>query len=131
MVEYLIRLPWPPKQTSANAANQGNYLGKARAAKAYKRDCATLCMAQGVRKMGGDLLEVEVIFCPPKNVGRFDLDNTLGRCKQGLDAVSEAIGVDDGLWQRMVLSRGQKSKDGAVLVHVKPMAVLPVTGTIS
>lgn len=116
MVERLIRLPWPPTKSSPNGP-QGDFRGKAQAGKKYKSACAHACMAQGVRGMLGPVT-VEVTFCPP-TARAYDLDNALARIKRGLDAVSDAIGVDDADWLSMSLVRGDKVKGGAVLVHVK------------
>lgn len=116
MREYLIRLPWPPQGTSPNGS-QGKWRDKADAAKAYKLTCGNECMAQAVRPMPA-VASVEITFHPPRR-GRFDLDNMLARAKQGLDAVAEAIGVDDGDWPEIRLLRGDKAADGCVMVHIK------------
>ena len=118
-MEILIRLPWPPAGTSPNGAH-GHWAAKSNAARSYKATCGWECKAQGVRPIGSDAVSVEVTFHPPRN-GRFDLDNALARCKQGLDAVAEAIGVDDADWREMRLKRGDKVKGGCVLVHVRPV----------
>jgi crossover junction endodeoxyribonuclease RusA len=133
MAEILIRLPWPPAKTSPNASRQGDWRAKSNAARSYKTSCGWECKAQGVRAIGSDTVSVEVTFHPPRN-GRFDLDNALARCKQGLDAVAEAIGVDDALWSDMHLRRGDKVKGGCVLVHVRPsqgVQEIPHRGTVS
>jgi len=114
-MEQLIRLPWPPSKSSLNGS-QGDWRGKADAGKEYKATCAQECMAQRIRPMSAPVV-VHVTFYPP-TARRYDLDNALARMKRGLDAVSEAIGVDDADWQSMHLHRGEKVKGGAVLVHV-------------
>lgn len=119
MRKTLIRLPWPPTKTSKNGS-QGDFRGKAKAAKDYKATCAKECWAQQVRRVEHDAVSVHVTFYPPRNY-RFDLDNMLSRAKQGLDAVAEAIGVDDADWHEMHLSRGEKVKGGAVLIEVGPV----------
>jgi crossover junction endodeoxyribonuclease RusA len=115
--EYLIRLPWPPTKSSPNGS-QGDFYGKASAGKSYKKQCAVECMAQGVRPILAGSVSVEVTFHPP-TARAYDLDNMLARCKRGLDAVAEAIRVDDADWQAVDLRRGEKVKGGAVLVHVR------------
>ena len=62
-------------------------------------------------------VEVNIIFCPPDNRRR-DLDGCLARIKRGLDALSEAIGVDDSRWNVITLERGDKTPGGAVIVSV-------------
>lgn len=114
-----VQLPWPPAATSANASGQGKWRRKADAARDYKSDCAILCKAARVPFLDAPAADVTVIFCPPRN-GRFDLDNLVGRAKQGLDAVAEAVGIDDGKWSSMMLERGEKTPGGAVHVYVTP-----------
>lgn len=119
--EYLIRLPWPPAKSSPNGS-QGDFHGKARAGRSYKADCGWICKAQAVQPFGPSVggVHVEVTFHPP-TAHAYDLDNMLARCKRGLDAVAEAIGVDDRDWLSMRLERGDKVKGGAVLVRVRPV----------
>lgn len=118
--EVLIRLPWPPAKTSANASRQGDYLGKARAAKSYRTTCAWECKAQCVRPIEaeGDI-SVLITYYPPTR-HRVDWDNLANRAKQGWDAVAEAIGVDDSRWWPVTSQKGEPVKGGAVLVHIKP-----------
>lgn len=115
-----IRLPWPPARTSANASQQGNWRGKAGAARSYKHLCWAICKDQKVQKIrlnhAGDI-PVTVTYCPPRN-GRVDWDNLAGRCKQGFDAVAEAIGIDDGRWWPVTSARGEAVPGGAVIIEI-------------
>jgi len=129
VTDYLIRLPWPPAKTSPNASKQGDWRAKSGAAKAYKQTCAWECRIRQVRPVQADAVDVEITFCPP-SLRRYDLDNLLARAKQGLDAVAEAIGVDDGDWRSVRLVRGEKAKNGCVMVHVNPLVNVPVIGEI-
>ena len=131
MVEraYMIRLPWPPTKTSKNGS-QGDYLGKARAAKGYKATCAKECMAQAVRPLTSPACSARVTYCPPRN-GRIDWDNMAARCKQGFDAVAEAVGIDDGNWWPVISDRGPKTKGGCVLVEIYPHVEIPHRGQIN
>lgn len=112
----VIKLPWPPAAMSPNGAH-GHWAGKSSAAKAYKLACWAVCKERDVRPVEASSVDVTVIFCPP-SLRRYDLDNALARIKQGLDAVADAIGVDDGQWRSITLERGEKCKDGGVIVHV-------------
>ncbi|MDD9726117.1 hypothetical protein PVV74_11680 [Roseovarius sp. SK2] len=115
--QVLIRLPWPPPKTSANGS-QGDFRGKAKAAKSYKATCALECMAQCVRPIEAEgNIPVRITYHPPTR-GRVDWDNLANRAKQGWDAVAEAIGVDDGRWWPVVSEKGDPVKGGAVLVEV-------------
>ena len=125
MAEIIITLPWPPTKTSPNKSNSGNWWEKATAAKSYKETCGKECQAQGVRKMKHGVDGVSVTYHPPTN-SRIDWDNMANRCKQGWDAIAEAIGVDDGLWWPVVSNRGQKVKGGCVVVRITPKLVTDI-----
>lgn len=110
-----IELPWPSSKLSPNGAH-GHWRVKSGAAKDYKYQCAMMIRAQKVRPV--DAVQcVCITFHPPSN-RRYDLDNALAKLKQGLDALAEALGVDDAEWQSMVLRRGEKVKGGLVVVSV-------------
>lgn len=124
-----VILPWPPTALSANGS-QGDYRGKAAAARDYKADCIALCRekGKGLKRLPAPAVvaNVTLTFCPPS--GRaYDLDNMLKRMKQGLDAVAEAIGVDDALWGSMTLLRGERCEAGGVIVEINPthMEMIP------
>lgn len=114
----LLNLPWPPTATSPNASGQGKWRQKAKAARSYKEECGWICRERGVRPIGAAAVSVTLTFCPPSR-RKFDLDNALARAKQGLDAVAEAIGVDDSRWQRLTLDRGEACKDGGIIVLIE------------
>lgn len=113
-----VELPWPPIKSSPNGS-QGDWRGKARAGRDYKRDCWAVIKAAGIAPMSASEVEVNIIFCPPDNRRR-DLDGCLTRAKRGLDALSEAIGVDDSRWNVITLERGDKVRGGSVIVSVTP-----------
>ena len=113
-----VELPWPPIKSSPNGS-QGDWRGKARAGRDYKRDCWAVIKAAGIAPMSAGEVEVNIIFCPPDNRRR-DLDGCLTRAKRGLDALSEAIGVDDSRWNVITLERGDKVRGGSVIVSVMP-----------
>lgn len=111
-----IILPWPPTAMSPNGA-KGKFWAKATAAKAYKATCWAICKERNVRPVEAGAVEATIIFCPP-TARRYDLDNALARIKQGLDAIAEAIGVDDSQWRSITLERGERCKNGGVIVHI-------------
>lgn len=122
MIACRVTFPWPPSGLSPNGS-QGDYRGKARLASAYKARCRLLMMEKGraVQRLpeGAVVSRIVVTFCPKPRVSRYDFDNMARRCKPLLDALAEAIGVDDGAWRCMVLERGDRCKDGAVIVQVE------------
>lgn len=116
-----LTLPWPPTAMSPNASGQGKWRTKNDAAQAYKRTCWAICLERNVRKIDASTVEATIIFCPPSR-RRYDLDNALARIKQGLDAIAEAIGVDDSKWRSITLERGETCKNGGVIVHIHEVA---------
>lgn len=120
-----IILPWPPSSLSPNGS-QGDYRGKAAAGRAYKVACAALLKEKGraVHKLpeGSVVTRVVVTYCPPSRVSRYDFDNMGKRMKQGFDAIAEAIGVDDSAWRELVQKRGEKCRDGAVIIVIEVSA---------
>jgi Holliday junction resolvase RusA-like endonuclease len=116
-----MNFPWPPSETSANANSPGNWRRKSNAARDFKTHCAWLLRAANIKPLPLESVRVEITFSPPKTVSRFDLDNMLGRIKQGLDAVAEYIGIDDSAWVEMRLLRGPKGGAGSVTVEVFPV----------
>lgn len=115
--QYLIRLPWPPRDLSPNA--RGHWSKKARAAKKYRADTRLLSQAMGCRALGCDALTVEITFAPPDRRPR-DQDNMLASIKAGLDGIADATGVDDSTWH-IGHRVADPVKGGAVLVHVLPI----------
>lgn len=115
---YKAELPWPPSATSANKSKSGNWWEKSKAAKSYKTECTYLLMHQKVRSLdpAPEWLPITVTFHPPSN-RRLDPDNAVNRIKAGLDAFSEAIGVDDGRFWPMTLVRGEKVAGGKVVIE--------------
>ena len=112
--EYLIRLPWPPKELSANSRKDRRHTTDKRAG--YKSDC--FYATKAVLAVIAEDAHLDIEFRPPDNRRR-DLDNMLSSIKYGLDGMALAAGVDDYGWS-MSIRRGDKIKGGCVLVHVKP-----------
>jgi crossover junction endodeoxyribonuclease RusA len=111
-----IELPWPPSALLPNAASPGAWRRKQTAAKSFRADCAIMCRAQGLSKTHLEKAHLTIRFCPPDRRRR-DLDNMLASFKQGVDAVSEAIGLDDYHFG-MTIMRGEPVKGGSVIVEV-------------
>lgn len=111
--EYLITLPWPPKELSPNYRAAHRHTTKHRQS---LRD-AGFYAAKEVKAEIPEDAHLDVIFYPPDNRRR-DLDNLLGSIKYGLDGMAKAAGVDDYGWTYSI-RRGPKHKGGAVLIHVR------------
>lgn len=130
-----ITIPWPPSATSKNGS-QGDYRGKARAAKSYKADCTKACWSQKVRRLDhGGNIAVSITYCPPTR-RPFDWDNISIRAKQGFDAVAEAVGVDDGRWWPVLVNKGPQKKGGAIHINfhsdgLPGVNVVPLVGVVT
>jgi crossover junction endodeoxyribonuclease RusA len=111
----MVELPWMPSALRPNAASPGNWRKKSSAAAKYRADCLTLSKASKPAIEHG-AYEMVIDFYPPDRRRR-DLDNMLASFKQGIDAVCEAIGIDDyGLSFR--LRRCEPVKGGKVVVSL-------------
>lgn len=112
--EYLIRLPWPPKELSPNSRKDRRGTTGKRAA--YRE--AGFYAAKEARAVIPEDAMLAIKFFPPDDRRR-DLDNMLASIKVGLDGIAKAAGVDDCGWA-LTLARHKPIKGGAVLVHVIP-----------
>lgn len=111
-----VTLPWPPSGLGPNRARGLHWGKRAKLGKRYKRDCGLCCMEAGLRRVKARGASLTITFNPPDRQRR-DLDNLLASIKHGLDAVSEAIGVDDSLFS-IRISKGEPVNGGAVLVEI-------------
>lgn len=107
-------LPWPPSTLKPNGSH-GHWTKKSSAAKKYRADCLWLAKAAKIPKPFGGV-ELVICFHPPDRRRR-DLDNLLASFKYGIDAISEAIGIDDYQFS-IRLSRGEPVKGGHVVVEI-------------
>ena len=112
-------LPWPPTGMSPNGSH-GHWSAKSKSAKCYKDACAWILRSKGITRVDGHSADLTLTFCPP-SLRKYDLDNALARAKQGLDAIAEAIGIDDSQWRSITLERGEKCRDGAIIVIIEVM----------
>lgn len=110
-----VQLPWPPAALKPNGSH-GHWSTKSSAAKKYKADCLVLARAAGIKPIDG-AMALRIEFAPPDKRRR-DLDNMLSTFKYGIDAVAEAMGVDDSLFD-LRLCRVPPVKHGAVTVLVE------------
>lgn len=114
---FEVHLPFPPSKLSRNGS-QGDFRGKASAAKAYRRDCLIACHdAAGTLGYRFDSpIMLELTYHPPDKRHR-DLDNLLAMTKQGIDAIAEFIGVDDKHFE-YTIRRGEVRKPSVVVVRI-------------
>lgn len=112
-----ITLPFPPPKLSRNGS-QGDYRGKAATARKYRADCLAACsLSEGTVDWCPDLpLMLDITFHAHDKRHR-DLDNLLAMTKQGIDAISEYIGIDDRNFE-YTIRRGEVRKPSIVRVEI-------------
>lgn len=109
-------LPYPPSALRPNAVNRQYWQKSRTAAALYKSLCAIELREQGLGKVDADRLHLTIQFCPP-DARRRDLDNMLASVKHGIDAISDAVGVDDYHFG-FTISRGPVVKGGEVRISI-------------
>ncbi|MBW6524438.1 hypothetical protein KZ810_13095 [Sphingomonas sp. RHCKR47] len=115
-----VTLPWPSPKLNPNRSRGQHWGKRAKLSKRYKIDCGWACKAAGLRPLAAARAAVSITFHPP-DANRRDLDNMLAAIKSGLDAVSVAVAVDDGL-SELTLARGAPVSGGAVVVTIAAAA---------
>ena len=113
-MKQTVSLPWPAKELSPNART--HWAAKARAVKGYRLACAWHAAEQKIRKMKAPI-SATITFHPPSR-RRMDIDNMLARAKAGIDAVSDAIGVDDSRWEFTLIRGDIRPPLGAIFVEI-------------
>jgi len=89
---FKVKLPWPPKELSPNS--RPHWAAKAKAAKAYRRECYLLTLAEYKKVEFEGKYHLYFDFYP-KTRRRPDDDNCLASAKSGRDGIADAMGVDD------------------------------------
>lgn len=127
----LIRLPWPPRALWPNQKDKAHWQATRTEKKEYAATCGWLIKGQRGSLRENEGTHLRVTFHAPHN-RRYDLDNSLAAIKSGLDALRDTWGVDDSEWT-YTLSKGEKVKDGCVLIEIKePDAVfIPLAGVVT
>lgn len=117
---FTVTLPWPDPSLSPNRKN-GNHWGSVNKTKGKRLADARALTLQAM---------VQTRYIPPKGVlplvltfvapdkRRRDLDNLLASMKADLDGLSQALGVDDQVFEPITLRREYGSKHGCVRVEV-------------
>ena len=112
----ILEFSWPNKLLSPNA--RPHHFVKAREVRKAREAAYYLTRANHHGELqGAKRLKVTFTFCPPDKRRR-DLDNIFGSFKPHRDGVSEALGIDDALWNPIVIKWGEYRKHGAVIVEL-------------
>lgn len=115
-----IELPWPDPSLAPNRKN-GRHWGAVHSVKSKRLADARLLTLAAMRQAGyvppPGALALSLTFCPPDKRRR-DLDNLLAAMKPDFDGISQALGVDDQLFEPLTLRRGAPVKGGRVVLEV-------------
>ena len=121
MIIACIQLPWPPRILSPNGrASHWSIRNKAkveqkRAADALARE-ARLHFAE---IPDGATIKLTAVACPKPQGPYPDDDNLISSLKGARDAIAAVMKVDDKRMQWQPVQKGERCKDGAVLVTVE------------
>lgn len=111
-----VVLPWPSKDLSPNA--RVHWGKKASAVKKARKAAAEYAwVAMGCRRPMWAKAALEVTFNPPTKA-RFDLDNAVARSKALFDGLSDALGIDDSMFEP-TYSMGEVVNGGEVRITVR------------
>lgn len=115
-----IELPWPDSSLAPNSKN-GRHWGAVHSAKVKRLADARYLTLYAMRSTGyvppAGALALSLTFCPPDRRRR-DLDNLLASLKADFDGVSQALGVDDQLFEPITLKRGPTGRPGKVVLEI-------------
>lgn len=114
-MKLTFKLPWPPKECSPNA--RGHWSKKAKAARAYRNECAYDALFFGARnmKLSDGPIGLDLAFFPPDRRRRDD-DNIIASFKAGRDGLADALRVDDNRFEATY--RVDKQTGGFVVVTI-------------
>lgn len=112
-----IRIGWPARELWVNS--KSHWAVNKRARDAQREAAFYLARQAGYREppFPAHAVHLTMTFCAP-TARRFDLDGALSAMKGAIDGLSACLGVDDSLFG-YTLRRGEKCRDGAVIVTVE------------
>ena len=123
VVEEMTRplyLDWPDKRLNPNA--RIHWLAKAQIVADARNAAFALARNVGFTIPPGPL-QLNLIFYPPPDKRRRDMDNVLASCKAALDGIFRACDVDDANVCRIVMEWGgaDKAGTGCIYLTVEPL----------
>lgn len=123
MILPQIILPWA-KLSELSANSRLHWRKKHAKVKWQKLEATYLAQEKGLHLLSIPEGEIRVTlhFCPPSRVGSFDDDNAITAQKGALDAIAAVLRVDDNRFRMQAPRRGDKCKDGAVIVQMEVAA---------
>lgn len=114
----IIKLPFPAPELFPNRKNGRSHHGTAEA-KAKQRDDAFYLTKQAARtyQVPTGHIPLSIVFVEPTAHHR-DLDNMLAASKAAIDGMAKALGVDDKVFQPVLIDRGGVQAPGAMICAV-------------
>jgi hypothetical protein len=114
----VIEIGWPAKELSPNS--RCHHMVKHRYAKAAKTEAGWATKIAKPINFGGDRFDVHIRAYPPKNWSTADKDGFVSRLKWHLDAIAEAIGVNDRQFEAPSVEWCDKTEHGHVVIILRP-----------
>lgn len=116
-----IILPWN-KTSKLSGNGRLHWRGRNNLVAAQKRTADALAREAGWHKFTipeGARINVSLVYCPPSNVSTVDDDNVIAAFKGSRDALAAVLRVDDSRFKVKDVVRGEKTKNGAVIVEAE------------
>lgn len=116
-----VILPWA-KTSELSANSRLHWSKRARRVKAQRKMADALAREAGWHKarIPADAeLRMTLIYCPPSTVTTVDDDNVVTANKGARDALAAVLRIDDGRIKLQAPIRGDRCRDGAVIVEVE------------
>lgn len=116
-----VILPWA-KTSELSANSRLHWSKRARRVKAQRKMADALAREAGWHKarIPADAeLRMTLIYCPPSTVTTVDDDNVVTANKGARDALAAVLRIDDGRIKLQAPIRGERCRDGAVIVEVE------------
>lgn len=111
-------LPFPDPALNPNRKS-GRHWGATHATKTNARDMAYF-LTMKAQAEGGEVTgprKLELVFIAPDKRRR-DIDNLLASSKPALDGICLALGIDDHVFEEVLLRRGYRKGDGEMIVEI-------------
>lgn len=118
MILPRIVLPWA-KTSELSANSRLNWRVRHGKVKAQKRAADAIAREAKwhmVQVPAGATISIRLTYCPPSRGGTPDDDNVIAAQKGALDALAAVLGVDDRRFRIRTPVRGERCKNGAVIV---------------
>jgi crossover junction endodeoxyribonuclease RusA len=109
-----VRLPWPPKELSANS--RAHWRRRHAASKSMRRCAHILALEAKLRAPADGDIHLRLTLHPPVRRNH-DHDNGLARCKALLDGIADAMRVNDTRF-RPTARFGDPVDGGCVMLEI-------------